>query len=243
MSTPTITVTPPVVSKEEWLKKRLELLESEKEATRHLDRVNAERRRLPMTEVEKDYVFQGPSGPLKLEDLFEGRRQLIVYHFMFGPDWERGCIGCTGYVDAIGDLSLLHRRDATFVLISRAPYEKLAKQKEEKGWRHPWYSSYGTDFNYDFHVTLDESVTPVYYNYRTKEEMIANQVPNPTEGEEHGLSVFLRTEDGVFHTYSSYARGTDRLTDATALLEVTPYGRQEDWEDSPEGWPQRPTYG
>jgi predicted dithiol-disulfide oxidoreductase (DUF899 family) len=129
------------------------------------------------------------------------------------------------------------------VVISRAPLAKLEGFKKAKGWKWPWYSSFGSDFNYDFHVTLDESVRPVEYDYRSKAEMEAANVPNPTKGEEHGLSVFFRIDNDVFHTYSAYARGTESLTDAYALLDRTPYGRQEDFEDSPPGWPQKPTYG
>ena len=196
-----------------------------------------------MVRIEKEYVFDGPEGRQHLRDLFDGRCQLIVYHFMFDPENDEGCPGCTGYVNALGDLSMLHARDTTFVLISRAPLPKLEAYKARKGWNHPWFSSFGSDFNYDFHVTLDENIAPVEYNYRSKAEMVANKVPNLTEGEEHGLSTFYRTDEGVFHTYSTYARGTECLTDAYSLLETTPYGRQEDWEDSPSGWPQKPTYG
>ena len=234
---------PPVVSEAEWLARRKALLSEEKELTKHLDRVNADRRRLPMVKIEKTYTFEGPSGKKSLLDLFEGKRQLVVYHFMFDPAWEKGCPGCTGYVEALGDLSMLGKRDTNFVLISRAPLAKLEAFKKLKGWDRPWYSSFGSDFNYDFHVTLDESVRPVEYDYRSKAEMEALKVPNPTKGEEHGLSVFFRIDDDVFHTYSTYARGTESLTDAYALLDRTPYGRQEDFEDSPAGWPQKPTYG
>lgn len=196
-----------------------------------------------MVRIEKDYIFDGPNGKPHLRDLFDGRSQLIVYHFMFDPAWEKGCPGCTGFVDALGDLSMLGDRDTTFTLISRAPLTKLETYKQKRGWNRPWVSSFGSDFNYDFHVTLDEKVAPVEYNYLSKAEMIAHGMPNPTEGEAHGLSVFFRDGEDVFHTYSAYARGVERLTDAYSLLDLTPYGRQEDWENSPAGWPQRPTYG
>jgi predicted dithiol-disulfide oxidoreductase (DUF899 family) len=234
---------PRIASRDEWLSRRMELLNHEKDLTQHRDRVNAERRRLPMVRIDKEYLFDGPEGKRRLRELFDERRQLIVYHFMFDPAWDKGCPGCTGYVDALGDLSMLKDRDTTFVLVSRAPMEKLAAYKALKRWSVPWYSSFGSDFNYDFHVTLDESVAPVEYNYRTKAEMKAAKVPNPTEGEEHGLSVFFRLDDAVFHTYSTYGRGTECLTDAYSLLDTTPYGRQEDFEVSPAGWPQKPTYG
>lgn len=242
MTTDTI-AHPPIVSREQWRAVRKTLLQHEKELTRHQDRVNAERRRLPMVKLEKEYVFEGPEGKRSLKGLFDGRRQLIVYHFMFDPEWEKGCSGCTGYVDAIGDLSMLNDRDTTFVLISRAPLAKLEAYKAFKGWNIPWYSSFGSDFNYDFHVTLDEKVAPIEYNYQTKAELEARRGPGNVEGEDHGLSVFFRLGDEVFHTYSSYARGTEGLVDAYRLLDTTPYGRQEDFEDSPPGWPQKPTYG
>jgi predicted dithiol-disulfide oxidoreductase (DUF899 family) len=234
---------PPIVSRDQWLGERKKLLAHEKELTGQYDRVNAERRRLPMMKIEKDYIFDGPNGKTSLKDLFEGRRQLVVYHFMFDPAWERGCPGCTRYVNAIGDLSMLNDCDTTFVLVSRAPLAKLGAYRAQKGWSLPWFSSFGSDFNYDFHVTNDEKVAPVEYNYRNKAELEAKNGPNAIEGEEHGLSVFFRLGDEVFHTYSAYARGTEPLTDARALLDMTPYGRQQDFEDSPPGWPQQPTYG
>ena len=138
---------------------------------------------------------------------------------------------------------MLNALDTTFEVVSRAPLAKLDVYKAQKGWSVPWFSSFGSDFNYDVHVTLDGNVAPVEYNYRDKAEMEARNGPNLKEGEEHGLSVFFRLDDAVFHTYSSYARGVEGLTNASSLLDVTPYGRQEDWEDSPSGWPQRPTYG
>lgn len=233
---------PKIASPAEWRVERFKHLEHEKELTHHYDRVNAERRRLPMIPIEKRYTFEGPTGNRELRDLFEGRRQLIVYHFMFDPSWDEGCKGCTGYVDALGDLSMLHARDTTFVLISRAPFSKLAAYKTDRGWTKSWFSSFGSDFNYDFNVTLDEAVSPIEYNYRSKADMTALNLSGPTEGEVHGMSVFFQNDDAVFHTYSAYARGTEGLTDAYALLDITPYGRQEDWEESPPGWPQKPTY-
>jgi predicted dithiol-disulfide oxidoreductase (DUF899 family) len=235
---------PPIVSRDQWLAERKKLLADEKELTEHYDRVNAQRRRLPMVKIEKEYVFTGPNGKPTLQDLFGGSRQLIVYHFMFDPTWNKGCSGCTSFVDALGDLSLLKKNDTTFVVISRAPLERLEKYKAEKDWDIDWFSSYGSDFNYDFHVTFDPKVAPVEYNYRSKAETEAKKRrPVKMEGEEHGLSVFFRLDDEVFHTYSSYARGTESLTDAYRLLDMTPYGRQQEFEDSPPGWPQHPTYG
>jgi len=234
MTTQTI-VHPPIASRDEWLATRKEILLHEKELTKQQDRTSAERRRLPMVKVEKEYTFDGPGGKVSLKDLFAGRRQLIVYHFMFDPEWDKGCDGCTGYVNALGDLSGLSARDTSFVLISRAPLAKLEAYKTKMGWDRPWVSSFGSDFNYDFHVTLDSSVAPTEYNFRA--------VPDTEKGEAPGLSVFFRIGDDIYHTYSTYARGGEYLTNTSALLDVTPYGRQEDWEDSPAGWPQRPTYG
>jgi len=234
---------PEIVSRDEWLAAREKHLAHEKELTRQRDRVHAERRRLPMVKIDKEYLFDGPEGQRTLGDLFAGRRQLIVYHFMFDPTWEKGCPGCTGYVDALGDLSLLNERNTTFVVVSRAPLARLEAYKALKGWNVPWYSSFDSDFNYDFHVTLDENVAPIEYNYRNKAELEARKGPNLMAGEEHGLSVFFRVGDDLFHTYSTYARGTEGLTDAYSLLDTTPYGRQEEFEDSPPGWPQKPTYG
>lgn len=236
---------PPIVSREQWTNERTKLLEQEKELTRQEDAVNAKRRRLPMVKLDKNYVFQGVQGQVRMIDLFEGQRQLIVYHFMFDPSWEKGCPGCTGLVDAIGDIDMLGKRDTKFVLVSRAPIEKLLKYKNEKGWTHPWYSSFGTDFNYDFHVTLDEKLVDLEYNYRTKDEYQQKNpdMPSFKAGETHGLSVFFQLDGSVYHTYSTYARGCEMLTDSYRLLDRTPYGRQEDFEDSPTGWPQRPTYG
>jgi predicted dithiol-disulfide oxidoreductase (DUF899 family) len=234
---------PPVVNQAEWLKLRKELLKEEKELTRHKDRVNAQRRRLPMVKLEKEYKFDGPNGEVTLLDLFQGRHQLIVHHFMFDPEWERGCAGCISHINAYGNISALAKRDTSHAVISRAPFGKLAAYKAEKGWTIDWYSSFGSDFNYDFHATLDEKVAPIEYNYRTLAEMEAAGSTGETSGEAHGMSVFFRVGDDVFHTYSSYARGVEAITDSYSFLDLTPYGRQEDFEESPTGWPQEPTYG
>lgn len=240
--TPAAIPHPRIVSPDQWLAERKELLAHEKDLTKHYDRVNAERRRLPMVKIEKDYAFDGPNGKVSLKDLFEGQRQLIVYHFMFDPAWDKGCAGCTSFVDALGDLSLLKKRDTAFAVISRAPLNKLNAYKRQKGWGIAWFSSFDSDFNYDFHVTLDPKVTPAEYNYRNQAETEAAH-GRAILGEEHGLSVFFQLDDNLFHTYSAYARGTESLTDAYRLLDTTPYGRQQDFENSPPGWPQKPTYG
>jgi predicted dithiol-disulfide oxidoreductase (DUF899 family) len=233
---------PKIVSQSEWLAARRTLLTHEKELTKHYDRVAAERRRLPMVKVEKTYIFDTADGKKSLFDLFEGRRQLVIYHFMFGPDWKKGCPGCTQLGNALGDLSPLEERDARFVMVSRAPLEKLEAYRSEKGWDLDWVSSFGSDFNYDYHVTLDDDVIPREYNYRTGAEVDA-KLGRKLTGEEHGMSVFFRIGNDVFHTYSAYARGTEGLMDAFSILDITPYGRQQDFEDSPAGWPQKPTYG
>lgn len=194
---------PKIVGKHEWLAARKTLLEHEKEYTKYRDRINAERRRLPMVKMEKEYIFAGSNGPVKLLDLFDGRLQLIIYHFMFDPAWDKGCMGCTGYVNALGNLSMLPDRNTTFVLVSRAPLPKLAAYKQLKGWDIPWYSSFGSDFNYDFHVTLDETIAPIEYNYRDKIELAQRNRSNVMQGESHGLSVFFRIGNDVFHTYST----------------------------------------
>ncbi len=243
--TPFDSAHPRIVSRDDWLAARIAHLEHEKELTRRRDRVTAERRRLPMVRIDTDYVFDGPAGQRSLADLFDGRRQLIVYHFMFAPAWDEGCPSCTGYVDALGDLSPLHARDTALALVSRAPLAKIEAYKARRGWRLPWVSSYGSAFNYDFHVSLDASVAPIEYNYRglAAHARAGTPLPAGEPFERHGLSVFFRVDDAVFHTYSAYARGLEGLTDADSLLDTTPYGRQEEWEDSPPGWPQRPTYG
>jgi predicted dithiol-disulfide oxidoreductase (DUF899 family) len=204
---------PPVVSSAEWQDARDALMVEEKAATRALDALAAKRRRLPMVRIEKDYVFEGPDGPVSLPDLFEGRRQLIVYHFMLGPGWERPCEGCSSFTDNIGHLAHLHARDTSMALVSRAPLAQIQPLKRRMGWSLPWYSSNGSDFNFDFGVSAGDS-----------DEMF-------------GLSVFLRDGDDVFRTYFTSARGVDRLRPDFNLLDLTPLGRQEAWEDSPEGWP------
>jgi predicted dithiol-disulfide oxidoreductase (DUF899 family) len=228
---------PPVVSRDEWLVARKELLAKEKEMTRARDALNAERRELPMVEIDKDYVFEGPDGKASLLDLFEGRRQLIVRHFMFDPSWDDGCPSCSAGADEISDglLEHLHARDTTFVVVSRAPLAKIEDYKARRGWTFPWYSSYGSDFNYDFDVTLDESVAPAVYNYRTKAEYEEQGTAAFIEGEQPienpGQSCFLRDGDRVFHTYSNYARGAEMTGGSYYYLDLTALGRQEEWEE------------
>lgn len=228
---------PKIVSREEWLVARKALLAREKEATRARDALNADRRRLPMVTVDKDYVFEGPAGKASLLDLFDSRRQLIVGHFMFSPEWDEGCSSCSAYADEIsgGLLKHLHTRDTSLVVVSRAPFDKIERYKATRGWTFPWYSSYGSDFNYDFHVTLDDSVAPIEVNYRTKAEHEQAGRPYPVAGEQAlevpGTSCFLREDDSVFHTYSMYARGAETLGGSFYYLDLTALGRQEGWEE------------
>ena len=225
---------PEVVSRSEWLVARKKFLQEEKEFTKRRDELNANRRRLPMVLIDTDYVFTGPDGPVRLVELFEGRLQLVVYHLMFQPEWDAACPNCSGFVDDIGHLNGLADRGTTFAAISRAPYEKIAAFRKRMGWTFPWYSSAGTSFNYDFHVTLDDSVVPFEYNYRTKAEW--DQLPDNefVQSEQpfdlHGMSCFLRTGDAVHHTYSTYGRGTDSLGFCGNAIDLTALGRQEPWE-------------
>jgi len=226
---------PEVVTREEWLEARRALLAREKEMTRERDRLNADRRRLPMVRVEKDYVFEGPDGSVHLLDLFDGKPQLVVQHVMFAPGWDEVCRGCSGSL-AVQNPAMVDQvrsRGTNFVLVSRAAFPEIQKKQAEHGWTTPWYSSFGTDFNYDFHVSIDKDVTPVEFNFRTPDELLrANAgwlLEEPSE--QPGLSCFLRDGNAVFHTYSSFARGTEYLGGTYPLLDLTALGRQEDWEE------------
>ena len=216
---------PPVVSPTEWARAREELLVKEKEATKARDALAAERRRLPRVKIEKDYAFEGPEGKASLLDLFEGRRQLILYHFMFGPNQDEGCDGCSMVVDNVGHVAHLHARDTSFALVSRAPLAKIERYKKRMGWTVPWYSSFGSDFNVDFGVSPE---TPRAGDYQ--------------DGENFGLSVFLRDGDDFYRTYFTGRRGVEALGSTWTFLDLTPLGRQETWEDSPAGYPQTPPY-
>lgn len=218
--------TPPVVSLEDWQAALNKQTEREKAFTRARDALSAERRRLPMVAVEKSYRFEGPEGAASLVDLFQGRQQLIVYHFMFGPDWEAGCDGCSWVVDAMTHPAHLHARNTSLVLVSRAPREKLVGYQTRMGWNHvDWYSSAQSQFNYDMGVSTGD-----------------RDAPATDRGERHGVSVFLRQGDQVYRTYFSGRRGIEYLGSLWTYLDLTPYGRQELWEDSPPGWPQTRPY-
>jgi predicted dithiol-disulfide oxidoreductase (DUF899 family) len=220
---------PDVVSREQWLEARRQLLAEEKEATRARDALNATRRGLPMVRIDQEYVFEGPDGRVTLADLFQGRRQLIIQHVMFGPDWDQPCPGCSAGIEEIspGLLEHLGSRETTFVLASRAPYDKIAAKARERGWFVPWYSAFGSEFNYDYGVTLDADRGRVDYNYRPVPEALSGD----RSTELPGLSCFLREGEEVFHTYSTFARGTDQIGNAYTLLDLTALGRQEAWEE------------
>ncbi len=203
---------PPEVPGAEWRTALLAFREEEKALTRQIDVLNAKRRRLPMTRVDADYVFHGPDGTRTLLDLFDGRTQLIVYHFMFGDDWTEGCVGCSWVTDAMSHPAHLHARDISFVMVSLAALDTLQAYRQRMGWDLPWYSSQGSTFNVDMGATVD--------------------------GEEnHGASVFIRDGSDVYRTYFTEDRGVEHLGSHWTYLDLTPYGRQEPWEDTPPGWP------
>jgi predicted dithiol-disulfide oxidoreductase (DUF899 family) len=216
---------PPVVSETEWQTAHDALLAKEKEATRARDALAAERRMLPRVRIEKHYAFEGAAGEVTLPDLFEGRRQLLLYHFMFGPNQDVGCDGCSMFVDQIGHLAHLHARDTSFALVSRAQIEKVAAYKERMGWTIPWVSSFNSEFNVDFGVGPETPQEGVYQ-----------------DGETFGLSAFLRDGDDVYRTYFTTARGVEALGSVWTFLDLTPLGRQENWEQSPAGYPQTKPY-
>jgi predicted dithiol-disulfide oxidoreductase (DUF899 family) len=220
---------PDVVSREQWLEARRRLLAREKESTRSRDALNAGRRRLPRVKVDKEYFFEGPDGPVTLAELFGDQRQLIVQHVMFGPDWDKPCPGCSAAIDELsaGVLKHMGTRETVFVLASRAPYDKLAAAAAERGWTAPWYSTYGSDFNYDYRVTLDDARNQIEYNYRPEPGLLGGD----RSAEMPGYSCFLRAGDEIFHTYSVYGRGTEYVGNAYTFLDMTALGRQEDWEE------------
>ncbi|SEI16971.1 Predicted dithiol-disulfide oxidoreductase, DUF899 family [Rhizobium tibeticum] len=215
-----------VVSREEWLEARRALLLKEKEATHLREKVNAERMALPWVKVDKNYVFDTPQGKKSLAELFDGRSQLLIYHFMLGPDWEAGCPGCSFLSDHVdGTLPHLDHHDVTWVAVSRAPLEKIEAYKKRMGWKFPWVSSFDNRFNFDYHVSFspeDLAKDKVFYNFEAIEPANAND-------ELPGLSAFYKNENGeVFHTYSTYARGLEEAVGTLMILDRAPKGRNED---------------
>lgn len=210
---------PKLVSQEEWQTSLSQLLEQEKKLTRARDELNSLRRNMPMTAMSDAYVFRNATAKQSLLDLFDGRKQLIIYHFMFDPDWQAGCPGCSWVVDAMSHPAHLHARDTNMVIVARAPFEKLEAYRQRMEWAEliPWYSSFDSEFNQDCGVT-------------------------DHEGEHHGVSVFIRDGSQVFRSYYSGARGVEYLGSHWSYLDLTPYGRMEPWESSPEGWPQGKAY-
>lgn len=204
---------PNVVTQEEWQEAIDKIRVKEKELTRATDAINAMRRQLPMVKIDKSYAFDSDLGTVSLLDLFDGRKQLIVYHFMFAPEADAGCPGCSWVTDAMSHPAHLNARDTSLVLVSRAPLEKLNQYKKRMGWTLPWVSSFGSDFNQDFNATN-------------------------AEGENHVASVFLRDGDEIYRTYYTDNRGVEHLGSHWTWLDLTPYGRQEPWEVTPDGWPK-----
>ena len=212
-----------VVSSEEWIEARKKLLAKEKEFTRLRDQLSRQRRDLPWEAVEREYVFEGPNGKQTLPELFDGRSQLVVYHFMFGPDWEAGCPHCSRWADSFnGAIVHLNQRDVTMIAVSRAPYEKLAAYRKRMGWTFKWVSSHGTEFNFDYHVSFapeELEKKSAFYNFALQD---------PGVSEREGVSVFCKDPQGrVFHTYSTYARGIDMLNVDYQYLDLVPKGRDE----------------
>ena len=222
----------PVVSREEWLSARTKLLAKEKEFTHLRDELSRQRRALPWEKVEKTYVFEGLKGKETLADLFEKRSQLIVYHFMFAPEWKEGCPHCSFWADNFNEIGVhLNHRDVTLVAISRAPLDKIEAFRKRMGWKFQWLSSGKTDFNYDYGASFTPEQLgkgPVLYNY-SREQM---DMPD-----REGVSVFYRDGEGaIFHTYSAYARGIDLLNTAYNYLDLVPKGRDEDALDFTQAW-------
>jgi predicted dithiol-disulfide oxidoreductase (DUF899 family) len=224
-----------VVSTEQWLVARKDLLTREKELTRLRDEVSRHRRELPWVKIDKEYIFGGPDGKETLADLFDGRSQLIVYHFMLGPGWEEGCKSCSYLADHFDGANWhLPHRDVSFVVVSRAPLSEIEPYQKRMGWRFKWVSSHNNDFNFDYHVSVTEEEKAkgkMYYNYETQ-EMLGDEMP--------GLSVFYKDQSGdVFHSYSTYARGLDILVGAYNFLDLVPKGRNEDQLDFTMDWVRR----
>ncbi len=212
-----------IVTKEEWIDARKELLKKEKDFTILRDQLSKQRRDLPWIEVNKEYVFEGPDGEQTLSELFDGRSQLIIYHFMFGPDWDAGCPSCSFWADNFNEIILhLNQRDVTMIAVSRAPYNKLESYKKRMGWNFKWVSSYNSDFNFDYHVSFTQEElnnNKAYYNY----------IEQDTHSQEkEGVSIFFKDKKGrIFYTYSTFERGIDILNTAYNYLDLVPKGRDE----------------
>jgi predicted dithiol-disulfide oxidoreductase (DUF899 family) len=211
-----------IASREEWLKARMALLSAEKEFTKQRDALTAKRQAMPWVKVDKDYVFNSPAGPVRLAELFAGRSQLLIYHFMFAPESQWGCKSCSFWADQFdGAIPHLHARDTSFVAVSRAPVEKLQKQAKRLGWRFPWVSSGGTTFNYDFAVSFEpDAKGEALYNYEKQVVPFKDL---------QGFSAFVKGDDGsIYHAYSTYGRGQDITNGVYNMLDMTPKGRDED---------------
>ncbi len=223
-----------IVTQSEWMEARKDLLTKEKEFTLLRDQLIQKRRDLPWVQVDKEYVFDGPTGKQTLSELFDGRSQLIVYHFMFDPSWDAGCPSCSFWADNFNGIGIhLNQRDVTMIAVSRAPYSKLAAYQKRMGWDFKWVSSYDNDFNFDYHVsfTPEELVKKeAYYNYNMQ-DLNFSEWP--------GVSIFFKNSGNVFHTYSTYARGIDMLNAAYHYLDLVPKGRDEGDHDFPQFWVRR----
>jgi predicted dithiol-disulfide oxidoreductase (DUF899 family) len=224
-----------IVSKDEWLAARSALLKKEKEFTVLRDKLGQQQRDMPWVSVDKEYLFVGPNGKQTLSDLFDGRTQLIVYHFMYDPNWDAGCPSCSFWADNFNEIVVhLNQRDVTMIAVSRAPYSKIEEYKKRMGWNFKWVSSYDNDFNFDYHVSFtpeELSKKKAFYNYNLQD------THSP---EREGVSVFYKDTAGhVFHTYSAYARGIDVLNVAYHYLELVPKGRDEDGHEFAQFWVRR----
>ncbi len=226
----------PVVSRDTWLEARQAYLVKEKEFTRLRDELSRQRRELPWVKVDKAYIFHGPNGPESLSELFDGRSQLLVYHFMYGPDWEEGCPSCSFWADHFDSMTIhLNHRDVTMLAVSRGPLDQLDAYKRRMGWTFKWVSSCATDFNFDYHVSFTPQEIETgerYYNYQQGSQFPAPEAP--------GVSVFYKDETGaIFHTYSCYARGLDMLNSTYQHLDLVPKGRDEADLPYPMAWVRR----
>jgi predicted dithiol-disulfide oxidoreductase (DUF899 family) len=224
-----------VVSEEQWIEARRALLGEEKALTRERDRLSAKRRALPWVKIKKNYTFQGTEGPATLADLFDGRNQLIVYHFMFGPDWQEGCPGCSLLSDQVdGARQHFEHNDVSFVAVARAPIEKLEAYRQRMGWKFRWVSSSANDFNIDYHVSFPKGTREggVIYNFIERADPEIDELP--------GVSVFLKDEDGtIYHTYSTYGRGGEMFLPVYGWLDIVPKGRNETKNGNLTDWVRR----